>query len=191
MLHFTRGLLIISLVVMLSLISWCNVFAQSDGYKTWRSDMHGITLEYPETWSLNETPEKDDVPCILEAPVSVDEPGSGGDEAFRPFLMPVVIGAGYFEDIGTLSGVWLDIVEIDWPDFEMKRKTPLETADGHPGCELRYTVTDKNNRIQWAVWLVLTEEKKKAWVIGYCASDGFDAYYETAKEIFKRVEFAD
>ncbi len=174
--------------VALSGVLCTAAFPQTDGADTWRSDELGITLTYPDNWYINEKPETAEVPCLVEVKTGgVEKP-----DPFGAFIMPVFIGQGYFEDIGSLAEAWRDTSKSDWNEFTPLSETSTTTADGHPALEMRYTVTDEMDyRIQWAVLLVLTEEKNKAWVLGYCARDLFDTYYKDAENIFSLAEFDD
>ena len=167
-------------------------YSQIDGFNTWRSDELGITLHYPLNWRVDEKPETADVPCLLEADTAVVSDDSVQPDSFGAFVMPVFIGEGYFEDVATLADVWRKNSRQDWVDFEIISQNETTTSQGHPAYVMRYAVTDEMDyRIQWAVWLVLTGEKKKAWVMGYCARGLFDTYYQDATNIFGLAEFDD
>ena len=166
--------------------------AQSGEMVTWQSDEYGLTLTYPQTWWLDEKPETYDVPCILNAPFDENSAGLNSPDTFGAFIIPVFVGEGYFEDLNALVTAWEDEFKGDWSEVELVGESAKETVQGFPAYEVRYTVTDeKDNRIQWAVWLVLTPAKKKAWVLGYCARKGFDAHLTEAQGIFGSAEFAD
>ena len=184
--------LIVLLGAMCFSASAVGAYSQPDGFSSWRSDELGITLNYPLNWKVDEKPETVDVPCLLEADVTIglDDPDQA--DPFGAFVMPVFIGEGYFEDITTLADVWRQNSKRDWVEFEIISQGEVATAEGHPGYELRYAVTDEMDyRIQWSVWLVLTKEKKRAWVLGYCARDAFNTYYQDARNIFGLAEFDD
>jgi len=166
--------------------------AQPAGMVAWQSEKYGLTLTYPDTWRLDEKPETYDVPCILNAPVEKDLAGTNGPDPFGAFIIPVFVGEGYFEDLNALVTAWKDTFKGDWAEVELVGESTKETIQGFPAHEVRYVVSDeKDNRIQWSVWLVLTPEKKKAWVIGYCGRKSFDSHLAEAREIFDSAEFVD
>jgi len=166
--------------------------AQPAGMAIWRSEKYGLTLTYPETWQLDEKPETYDVPCTLNAPAEKDLTGANSPDPFGAFIIPVFVGEGYFENLNALVTAWKDKFKGDWVEVELVGESAKETIQGFPAYEVRYVVSDeKDNRIQWSVWLVLTPEKKKAWVIGYCGRRGFDAYLPEARAIFDSSEFVD
>ncbi len=166
-------------------------YAQPEGYEIWRHGEFGLSLTYPETWHVDERPETIIVPCIIEAPY---DDSSVERDSFGAFVMPVYIGEGYFEQVNELAETWEETVRDDWQEFSIISgdSFEIETHQGYPAEQLRYSFTDEDdNRIQWLVWLVLTETKKKAWVIGYCAKDDFELFYSEAYDIIATAEFAD
>jgi hypothetical protein len=183
-------LLIPAIVIAITMVNYAG--AQPYDYQEWHGDTNGITLFYPEGWSIDEKPETYYVPCVLEAPSPIDEDDFNERDPFGAFIMPVYIGEGYFEDIDSLAKAWKKNIRNDWVEFEIASESKSETEEGHPAYEMQYMVTDeKDYRIEWSVWLVLTSEKKRAWVIGYCARDEFQTHYPEAREIFKLAKFED
>ena len=176
---------------MMLLLSQSTV-AQTAGMAKWESEKYGLTLTYPDTWRLDEKPETYDMPCILNAPVDTDSTGTATPDPFGAFIIPVFVGEGYFEDLSALVSAWKDKFNGDWSEVELAGESTKQTLQGFAADEVRYIVTDeKDNRIQWCVWLVLTPAKKKAWVIGYCGRKGFDTYLPEARRIFDSAEFVD
>ena len=168
------------------------VAALPPGMVAYHSEKYGLTLTYPDTWRLDEKPETYDVPCILNAPVEKDLAGANGPDPFGAFIIPVFVGEGYFENLNALVTAWKDKFKGDWSEVELAGESTKETIQGFPAYEVRYVVSDeKDNRIQWSVWLVLTPEKKKAWVIGYCGRKGFETHLTEVRAIFDSAEFVD
>ena len=170
-------------------------YAQPEGYEIWQHGEFGLSLTYPETWHVDERPETIIVPCIIEAPY---DDTSVERDSFGAFVMPVYIGEGYFEQVNELAETWEETVHSDWddstdePEFIIISRNTFETHQGYPAKQLEYIITDEDgNRIRWLVWLVLTETKKKAWVIGYCAKDDFELFESQAIDIIATAEFAD
>ena len=162
------------------------------GMAVFNSDKYGLTLTYPDTWRLDEKPETSDVPCILNAPVDKDLTGANGPDPFGAFIIPVFVGEGYFEDLNAFVTAWKDKFNGDWSQVELSGQSAKQTVQGFPASEVNYVVTDeKDNRIQWSVWLVLTPEKKKAWAMGYCGRKGFDTHLAEARAIFDSAQFVD
>lgn len=184
----SKFVILLMLFTVLCALPFC-VYAQPEGYEIWRDGEFGLSLTYPETWHVDERPETILVPCIIEAPY---DDSSLGRDSFGAFVMPVYIGEGYFEQVNELAETWEETVRDDWKEISPIIKDTFETHQGYPAEQLRYIITDEDgNRIQWLVWLVLTETKKKAWVIGYCAKDDFELFYSEAYDIIATAEFAD
>ncbi len=184
-----------SIIVMaaLTLLVMCiaghQSYAQPAGYESWRDSELGITVTYPGSWTIDQRPETLNVPCVLEAPVA--ETAETTDH-FGSFVMPVRIGEGYFDDISSLKDVWLDTVADDWLDLKVNSSRTIQTEQGYPAYEVDYSVTDRDdNRIRWLVWLVLTPQRKVAWVAAYCSKDSFEGNYQDAYGILLSMEFDD
>jgi hypothetical protein len=184
------SIFILAILYLVPFAPLSNASARQEGFETWRDASFGITLTFPETWVIDERPETISVPCVLEAPS--DEGAAGLPDSFGAFVMPVYIGAGYFEDVGALADVWLDTAESDWAEFSLVSRNAVETAQGYPANELVYSVVDEDdNRIHWLVWLIITPERQKEWVVGYCAMGSFDLFYQDAYGILMSAEFED
>jgi hypothetical protein len=189
-------ILLLTLLTATCLLSY--TYAQPEGYETWRDSALGITVTYPETWTIDERPETLNVPCVIEAPESES---SDSSDYFGAFVMPVRIGEGYFSDVTSLKNVWLETVEDDWVNVEVNSNKTLESPQGYPVYEVDYIVTDQDdNRIRWLVWLVLTRERKIAWVAAYClkaddppdiSTDEFKMLHHEAYGILLSMEFDD
>jgi hypothetical protein len=200
-----RPLVTLALSLILFTLSGALPFpahAQQEGYEIWQDGEFGIILTYPDTWYVDERPETIMVPCIIE--VSYD--GLAEKDPFGAFVMPVYIGEGYFERVSELAEAWKGTVRDDWRDdglefIDAEEKVlkfidaggdTFETHQGYAVSEMRYRITDESGSpVTWLVWLVLTETKKKAWVIGYCAKVDFKKFYSQAHDIIATAEFSD
>jgi len=175
------------IMAMLAIMPY-NSVAQPEGFELWSDGEFGISITYPETWTIDERPETINVPCIIEAPSSefVDH------DSFGAFVMPVYIGEGYFDSVSDLADIWLRTVKDDWSDFNPLGREMFETHQGYPVVQLRYSIVDQeDNQIDWLVWLILTETNRKAWVAGYCSREYFDENRSAALGIISTAEFTD
>ena len=165
-----------------------NSIDQPEGFELWSDGEFGISITYPETWTIDERPETINVPCIVEAPFSEFE----DYDSFGAFVMPVYIGEGYFNSVSDLADVWLGTVKDDWSNFNSLGREMFVTHQGFPVVQLRYSIRDQeDNRIDWLVWLILTETNKKAWVVGYCSREYFKTNYTEAYGVISTAEFTD
>ena len=165
-----------------------NSIAQPEGFELWSDGEFGISITYPETWTIDERPETINVPCIVEAPHSEFE----DYDSFGAFVMPVYIGEGYFNSVSDLADVWLGTVKDDWRIFNLHGREMFETHQGFPVVRLTYSIVDEeDNNIEWLVWLVLTETNKKAWVVGYCSRESSNDNHAEASDIISNMEFTD
>ncbi|MBI4059347.1 DcrB-related protein [Candidatus Microgenomates bacterium] len=145
--------------------------------KNYQSAKYGLTLKYPEGWSMKENPAADIV-------VAFGSPKESSKDKFVDNINISIINLAPQPSLKTVKQAadqWIRQTTVSYPSLKLLTRKP-STMTGQTAEELIYTISSQGFNLKGMV--VITIKNKMAYIMTYSAeSASFDKFVDAANTV--------